>query len=463
MAVRLKITLLFTAIMAFLLAVLCGCVYYFSYFSRLENIKAHLTNRALITSGMLHQPGVFNDKLMSKIDATLVRSIKNKSIQVYNDANEKLYGFSDTPADSLRVTEQILEQLKLKRDIFFSDRTREAIGYYDDAGDQSYLIFVSAFDEQGRKNLQSLTMILWLILTGGTLAAFILGHFFSRILLRPVRKIADEVNIISAQDLAHRIKSGSGDDEWHYLTDTLNNLLDRLQESFEIQRRFISSASHELSTPLTSISSQLEVSLQRERAAADQREVMQSVYQDVRQLGKLTQTLLEFATVSGTAGGIDIKLVRIDEVLMRLPGEISKMNKGYSVKFEFDQLPANEEKLLVFGNSDLLFTAIKNVVSNACKYSPDKLAKVRLSVGPGEIIIAIEDSGKGIAEHELKNIFQPFYRIDATPETVGFGVGLPLVKRIVKLHRGEIKVVSALGQGTTFFIHLPIATKPKNT
>ena len=98
MAVRLKITLLFTAIMAFLLAVLCGCVYYFSYFSRLENIKAHLTNRALITSGMLHQPGVFNDKLMSKIDATLVRSIKNKSIQVYNDANEKLYGFSDTPA-----------------------------------------------------------------------------------------------------------------------------------------------------------------------------------------------------------------------------------------------------------------------------------------------------------------------------------------------------------------------------
>ena len=121
---------------------------------------------------------------------------------------------------------------------------------------------------------------------GGTVIAFISGYIFSKILLRPVKKIADEVNIISAQSLAHRIKSGKADDEWSYLAKTLNDLLDRLQESFEIQRRFISSASHELSTPLTSISSQLEVSLQRNRAVEDYRLVMQSVYQDVRELSQ---------------------------------------------------------------------------------------------------------------------------------------------------------------------------------
>ena len=113
----------------------------------------------------------------------------------------------------------------------------------------------------------------------------------------------------------------------------------------------------------------MEVSLQRNRDAEEYRQVMQSVYQDVRHLSKLTQTLLEFATVSGTAGGIEINLIRIDEVLMRLPGEMTKLNKGYSVKLEFDQLPEDEEKLLVFGNAELLFTAIKNIVSNACKYS----------------------------------------------------------------------------------------------
>jgi signal transduction histidine kinase len=295
------------------------------------------------------------------------------------------------------------------------------------------------------------------------LIAFLSGYFVSKLLLRPIRKIADDVNIISAQNLTHRIKSGKGNDEWHYLTDTLNDLLNRLQESFEIQRRFISSASHELSTPLTSISSQLEVSLQRNRAAQEYRQVMQSVYQDVRDLSKLTQTLLEFATVSGTAGGIEIKLIRIDEVLLRLPGEMTKLDKGCSVKLEFDQLPADEEKLLVFGNAELLFTAIKNIVSNACKYSINRLAKIKLSVDQTEIIIAVEDNGKGIPENELKNIFQPFYRAEDSRATVGFGVGLPLVNRIIKLHNGQIKVTSSVGKGTTFFVRLPVAGKNRKT
>ncbi|MEP6465316.1 MAG: HAMP domain-containing sensor histidine kinase, partial [Parafilimonas sp.] len=233
--------------------------------------------------------------------------------------------------------------------------------------------------------------------------------------------------------------------------------LDRLQQSFEMQRRFISSASHELSTPLTSISSQLEVSLQRNREAKEYRGVMQSVYQDVRNLGKLTQTLLEFATVSGIKGGIEINSLRIDEILMQLPGEISKMNKEYSVKLEFEQLPENEERLLVFGNAELLFSAIKNVVSNSCKYSPDHCAIVKLLVQPKEIYIVVEDDGKGISENDLKNIFQPFYRSEDSKSITGFGVGLPLVYRIIKLHKGQIKVNSIVGKGTTFLIQLPIA------
>jgi two-component system sensor histidine kinase ArlS len=282
-------------------------------------------------------------------------------------------------------------------------------------------------------------------------------------LLKPIRKIADDVNDISAQNLGHRIKSGNVKDEWNYLTETLNELLNRLQQSFEMQRRFISSASHELSTPLTSISSQLEVSLQRNRDAGEYREVMKSVYQDVRHLSKLTQTLLEFATVSEIKGGIEISSIRADEILMQLPGEVTKMNKEYFVKLEFDQLPENEEKLLVFGNAELLLTAIKNVVSNACKYSPDHLAKIRILVEAKEIIISVEDNGKGVSENDLKNIFQPFYRTDDSKSVSGFGVGLPLAHRIIKLHKGQIEVNSTVGKGTTFLIKLPIAgnVRPK--
>jgi len=417
----------------------------------------------MTTAKMIRQSDTFDQSLMNRIDSTLVRAIKDKSIQAYNLNRDRIYLYSDRPNDTVSITPELFQEAIANGTHFFSMGRKEVISYTSNNGKPAIVIFTAAFDEEGKRNLQHLRIILLISFAVGVLIAFVSGYFFSRRLLRPIAKIADEVNIISAQSLAHRIKSGRGNDEWHYLTDTLNDLLNRLQESFEIQRRFISSASHELSTPLTSISSQLEVSLQRNRAADEYRSVMQSVYQDVRHLSKLTQTLLEFATVSNSAGGIELKAIRIDEILMQLPAETTKLDKRYSVKLEFDQLPADEAKLLVFGNAELLFTAIKNIVSNACKYSTNMMAKVKLSTKTNEIIVAVEDNGKGISESELKNIFQPFYRTDESRSVVGFGVGLPLVNRIIKLHKGQIKVNSTIGKGTTFFVHLPVAgsaTKP---
>jgi signal transduction histidine kinase len=223
-----------------------------------------------------------------------------------------------------------------------------------------------------------------------------------------------------------------------------------------MQRRFIANASHELSTPLTSISSQLEVFLQKERDATQYRQVMESIYQDVRHLGKLTQTLLKFAQASGDHGGIEIEPVRVDEILMRLPAEIKKMDVGYSVFLSFENLPEEENKLVLLGNNELLFSAIKNIVSNACKYSPDHRAVVSLASKPGNVIILIKDNGKGIPVDELKHIFQPFYRA-ANSDGSGFGLGLSLSKRIIKLHNGDIAVHSKLNEGTIFEIVLAVS------
>jgi two-component system sensor histidine kinase ArlS len=208
---------------------------------------------------------------------------------------------------------------------------------------------------------------------------------------------------------------------------------------------------------LTSISSQLEVALQRVRSIGEYRQIIQSVHQDARQLGKLTQTLLEFARASGTAAGLEIDLVRIDEILLRLPGEMTKINTLFSVTLEFDRLPEAEEKLLVFGNEELLFTAIRNIVSNACKYSDDHHATVRLSVPAKEIHIFVEDRGRGISEEEWEKIFQPFYRTEDGHAVPGFGLGLSLARRILQLHKGSITVDSVISKGSIFFIRLPAA------
>ncbi|MBS1659856.1 MAG: sensor histidine kinase [Bacteroidetes bacterium] len=464
MPVKVRITLLFTLLVVGILAVVCGSVYYFYYTGRVDDITTRLTNRAITTGRLLRQRGVFDEALIRKIDSSTSVAMREKAVAVYDSLDRRIYSYRDVGAEDLKIERAVVEKTKktFSGPIYFTRGRRDAIALNYNEGKEGYadyVIIAAAYDETGNEKMRDLRMVLVLSFLGGIVISIVGGILFSVSLLRPIRRIADEVNEISARNLARRIRSSGDDvkDEWYYLSGTLNQLLNRLQESFEIQGRFIANASHELSTPLTSISSQLEVSLQRMRTVEEYRSVIQSVYQDTRQMSKLTQTLLEFARASGTAAGLEIDLIRIDEVLLRLPGEIVKADRSFSVTLDFDALPEMEESLLVFGNEELLFTAIRNVVSNGCKYSDDHHAVVRLTVRGGEVVIEVEDRGRGIAVEERESIFQPFYRTEDGHSVPGFGLGLSLTRRILQLHKGSIGVDSVVGEGSVFVIRLPMA------
>ena len=158
MAARLKITLLFTIIMFLLLSLLCGFIYYFSYSTRLKNIKTHLTNRALTTANMLHQPDLFNKQLMNKIDSTILRSIKNKSIQVYNVSNERIYVYSDNLNDTVIIKNDILDEARTNGVAFFTIGRKEILAYHDNNNNAGIVIITAAFDEEGKSNLQRLKL-----------------------------------------------------------------------------------------------------------------------------------------------------------------------------------------------------------------------------------------------------------------------------------------------------------------
>jgi len=322
MPVRIRITLLFTLIVFLLLSLLCVSVYYFSYSNRIENVKIKLLNRALTTASLLNQSETFDQTLIKKIDASTALSMKNKTVQAYNYFNTLIYTYPDTPADTIHIDSSVLEVARKRREFFFKTGKKEVLAWCDTDNHSRIVIVAAAYDEEGISYLERLRLILLFSFGGGILIALASGYFFSSRLLLPIRKITDEVNIISAKNLTHRIKSGNTNDEWNNLTGTLNELLNRLQESFDTQRRFIANASHELSTPLTSISSQLEVTLQRERGAGEYRRTMLSVYHDVRHLSNLTQTLLEFAKASGAIANRRIALAgyRLGDLLNKLLG-----------------------------------------------------------------------------------------------------------------------------------------------
>lgn len=156
-------------------------------------------------------------------------------------------------------------------------------------------------------------------------------------------------------------------------------------------------------------------------------------------------------------GGTELTSVRIDELLMTLPAEMKKISPMYEVSMSFDEFPESESSFVIFGNEHLLYSAFKNIVHNACKFSEDKGAHVRLSFSEKHIIIRIEDKGPGIDSKELKNIFQPFYRSHKHDAYVaGVGLGLSLAHRIIALHKGFIEVQSEEGHGTAFVITLPL-------
>jgi len=460
MPVRIRITLLFVLFVFIIMSIVCGSIYYISANERVKTMKTRLTNRAITTGRLLARSEIFDPNLIRQFDSLTAVSLREKIIQVYDSNEHEIYRYSDVAGDRINVEKEELDNLRDQGDeIYFKSGKKEAIAYKYEDNNINIFIISAANDTDGKMNLARLKTILIIGFTVGIISALIIGFIFSQRLLRPIKKIADEVSDISVQNLTRRVSTGNVRDEWHYLADTFNQLLNKLQEGFELQRRFISNASHELSTPLTSISSQLEVILEKERSTDEYHRVIRSVYHDVRHMGKLTQTLLEFARASGNKGGLDIDLVRVDEILMHIPSDLAKINSEYSVILHFDNMPEDEERLLVFGNEALLFAAIKNIAVNACKYSENHEAIITLGFNRNSIDIEIEDKGIGIPADEIENIFQPFYRANKDTEGRGFGLGLSMADRIIKLHKGQIKVSSVVDKGTTFTISIPSATK----
>ena len=454
MKIKFKITALFTLLVTAILLLLSFSIYYFTSLERLEAFKKRLKGRANNNAQLYTYFGDSSVTMLRRIDSGSTNTLLNKSVVIYNYLNQPVYEFNAPGVSTPPVSLPILEKARLNGEMYFTTHNRDALAFHHTDSVNRVVVVVAAYDSDGWNRLSQLQKLLMTSLLVGIAAAALVGYLFSRQMLTPITQIIREVNDISSQNLSHRIEAGSGHDELHQLANTFNELLNRLQESFTIQRRFISNASHELSTPLTSISSQLEVTLQKERNTAEYQQVMLSIYEDVQQMRQLTKSLLEIAK-TGSQGTIELHEVRIDEVLFKVMSDVRKISPSYQVELHFGEFPEDEKKFLVFGNNDLLYSSIKNFVENGCKYSPDHLSWVDLSFEQDQVIIQVKNHGNVIEAEEMEHIFQPFYRTNAATHIKGFGLGLALAKRIISIHRGSINVQSDLQKGTIFTIQLP--------
>jgi signal transduction histidine kinase len=397
-------------------------------------------------------------KLVRDINKTSPSALQNKSISIYDSNLNLLFNYTEDVLDSIRIDKEKLKIEKGNVVHFIVSMERDIAIMNYTANKQDYVIVVAAFDGDLIEWLPKLRFILIVCFIVSITIVVITGYAFSLRLVRSFSDLSNHINLISTHQFSTRLDSGTGKDELQKLAITINNLLERLQASFDTQRRFIDNASHELATPMASISSQIEVALQRERSMREYQNVLMSVYDDIMKLSSLVKSLLEIAKISGSAKGPDLFPVRLDELIMRLPSDLKKINPLNEVKIVIGELKDDDDELLVYGNEELIYVALKNLVHNACKYSNDKMALVSVHIEHNKILVSIADNGPGIPEEDQKHIFQPFFRnIELSQKVVGFGLGLPLTFQIIKLYNGTITLNSVIDEGSVFTIELPTA------
>jgi len=321
----------------------------------------------------------------------------------------------------------------------------------------AYIVVVTASDPYGFQELETLRKVLIVVFAISVLLTYISGKIFSHYSVKPLTNVIRRVKNISANNLHMRLKEIKGKDEMAELVLTFNDMLNRLETAFATQNNFVSNASHELKTPLTIITAELELMLARKDISAKSEASAKMILSHAEKLGHIITSLLGLAQSGFDGKKQNWQKIRVDELVMTVADSVKKIVTDSTIQIDFGALPANENQLTTEGNVNLLQLAISNIVVNACKYSNNQPVEIKLRTENQRIIIAITDKGIGIPETEQQHIFEPFFRASNTHDFEGHGIGLPLTLNIIRLHKGSIGIRSEEQIGTEMQIMLPVS------
>ncbi|MBL7950950.1 MAG: two-component sensor histidine kinase [Flavobacteriales bacterium] len=322
-------------------------------------------------------------------------------------------------------------------------------------GNEEHWVVVSAHNYYASHHLSYLRGLLWALMLLTAIFTVLFFLYFRRHLFDPIARITERLRHISTENMHLRLPEAVDNKELRTLVTTANGLLDRMETAFETQKNFISNASHEFGTPLTSIIGEAEVALAKDRDPEEYRASISAMLQQAERLNKIVRSLLFLAKTGYTNKTISFTIVRMDAVVWTVKELMDDLHPGNNITIDLSLLPEDPRKLKVHGNADLLHLAIANIVNNAFKYSSNKPVTVSVAAAQNEVVVLVKDHGIGIPADELQFIYDPFFRASNTSYFEGYGIGMPLARNVVKLHNGTLHVSSQSGIGTTVQVNIP--------
>ena len=363
-----------------------------------------------------------------------------------------------------------------KNGVYYFDTLQESVtdqgtapeAVYIDIPDNEWDDFVAQFsikvyDSKSDYRIRSILITVIVALFGGAVTYFISGRA-----LKPLREFSETVEKVQAQNLTDHMIEENKIAELDRLRISYNKMLMRLSESFETQRQFTGNAAHELRTPLALIQAQLDLyhTTEHPESTTAAEETIQMVTEQNERLSKLVRTLLDMSELQTVVRNDKIELHSlIEEVLTDLEPLAKEKNVELIQKSQRSLERAGEkadDELILTGSDILIYRMLYNLVENAIKYNRnDGTVTVSAKRENNEAVLTVSDTGNGIDEAFRKQIFEPFFRIDKSRsrELGGVGLGLAIVREIVRVHDGTIEVYANKHRGMTFEVKMRIGQK----
>ena len=320
---------------------------------------------------------------------------------------------------------------------------------------QGALSIVLDVDAIERSILFDALGILFFVIIAGSCAAYLLaGHY-----TKPIQQLSARMKEIGPDTLSDSIEIEGGGEEIQELVKSFNQMTEQLDEAFAMQRRFSASAAHELRTPIAVLRTKLDVFKKKKREQREYDELVDTMETYIDRLSSIITDLLEFAETSELGETEDVSL---DAVIKAAVDDLKPVAQNNMVNIQIDVQPkaqSEAQNLTVKGNANLLYRAIYNLVENAIRYNhKEGSVNIALETEGQECLVTIADTGVGIAPEQRELVFEPFYRVNKSRsrEFGGAGIGLSLVKTILKRHGASITVSENNPQGSVFTIRIPL-------
>ena len=300
----------------------------------------------------------------------------------------------------------------------------------------------------------ALGILLVVIVAGSCAAYFLIGHY-----TKPVQQLSAHMKEISPNTLSDSIEIEGGGEEIQELVKSFNQMTEQLDEAFAMQRRFSASAAHELRTPITVLRTKLDVFKKKKREQHEYDELVTTMEIYIDRLSSIITDLLEFAETSELG---EVEDVSLDSVIKTVVDDLESVAQNNMINMQIDEQSMSQSEAQTFivkGNTNLLYRALYNLVENAIRYNNEEgSVNITLETRGQEGVIIIADTGVGIAPEQRELVFEPFYRVNKSRsrEFGGAGIGLSLVKTILKRHGASITVSENNPQGSVFTIRIPL-------